>query len=188
MTNSTGTPATKRSERPSDEADKKQLELAKREGAQYLAALDYMTTQVAETGAKTEAGDYIVAFAQEGAEGMYHLIDGALAWVEAPPGTNCHIEIAVLDACDHRFIPYLTIDCTLSQGGNEIVKFRPEFLWHPGLFHYGKDVQVPGDSVFDLHVSIAAPTFPRHDKLNGRRYASHVDVVFKAVTIKTGRG
>ncbi len=174
--------------KPSGEADSKPLALAREEGDKYLASLEYMTTEVANVGAKARAGDYIVAFAQEKAEGMYHLVDGVLTWMEAAPETNCHIEIAVLDAGDRRFIPGLTIECTLSQAGREVVRFKPEFLWHPGLFHYGRDVKVPASGLFDLKVMIAAPTFPRHDKLNGKRYREPVDVTFDQVPIQTGRG
>lgn len=184
MSSKSGAPQSK----PSGEADAKQLVLARQEGDKYLAALEYMTDEVADTGAKIRAGDYIVAFAQEKAEGMYHLVDGALNWRDAAPETNCHIEIAVLDAGDHRFIPGLTIECVLSQAGNEVVRFKPEFLWHPGLFHYGKDVKVPASGLFDLRVVIAAPDFPRHDKVNGKRYGEAVDVTFSQVPIQTGRG
>ncbi len=187
MTTSSGTTPHQPSAKPSDEADQKQLAMAREEGAEYLAALDYMATRVADAGGKARAGDYIVAFAQERAEGMYHLDDGALKWIEAEPGMNCHVEIAVLDAADHRFIPYLEIECTLTREGREAVRFSPEFLWHPGLYHYGKDVKLPGDGSYDLNVKIAAPAFPRHDKVNGKRYGDAVDVTFRAVAIETGR-
>lgn len=173
---------------PSDEVDQTQIDLAKSAGEQYLSALDYMAKRVADTGSMMQAGDYVVAFAQEGAEGMYRVIGGALTWADAAPGTNCHIEIAVLDADDHRFIPSLSIECVLIRDGKEIVRFTPEFLWHPGLFHYGKDVEVPESGIYDLRVAIAVPTFGRHDKRNGRRYAEPVAVTFKSVHLETGRG
>nr|MDQ6925353.1 iron transporter [Candidatus Eremiobacteraeota bacterium] len=61
------------------------------------------------------------------------------------------------------------------------------FLWHPGLYHYGKNLEVPGDGRYTLLVEIAAPSFPRHDKKNGRRYAEAVTVEFRDIPIKTGR-
>ncbi|MCM2292264.1 hypothetical protein NAC44_07975 [Allorhizobium sp. BGMRC 0089] len=173
--------------RASDEADKNQLLMAAAEGSQYIASLDYMATKVADTGAKQRAGDYIVAFAQERAEGMYHLKGGKLEWVEASADMNCHMEIAVADATDNRFIPFLDIECTLSQGGKDVLSFKPEFLWHPGLYHYGKDLSLPGGSgLYDLKVKIAAPAFPRHDKVNGKRYAETVEVEFKTIKITAG--
>ena len=59
--------------RPSDEADAKQLEMARQEGEAYHRSLNYMANEVADTGGEQQAGDYIVAFAQERAEGMYML-------------------------------------------------------------------------------------------------------------------
>ncbi|MBD1548764.1 iron transporter [Roseibium aggregatum] len=172
---------------PSDEADENQLEMAAEEGRDYLASLEYMATKVADAGGKTRAGDYIVAFAQERAEGMYHLKDGQLEWVDAPADMNCHMEVAVADAADKRFIPYLDIECTLSKDGKHVVSFKPDFLWHPGLYHYGKDLRLPdGDGVYDLNIRIAAPDFPRHDKKNGKRYAAPVEVNFEKIQVTTG--
>ena len=174
--------------KPSDEADKSQLKMAREEGEKYAASLDYMANEVAETGGKAHAGDYIVAFAQERAEGMYHLRGGRLEWVEPPPDVNCHLEIAVADAADNRFIPYLDIECILSRDGEEIASFKPEFLWHPGLYHYGHNLTLPdGDGTYDLKVRIAAPTFPRHDKKNGMRYSAPVEVAFENIRMTTGR-
>lgn len=186
MTEATGTPPHKSVAKPSDEADKNQLKMAAEEGAAYLKSLDYMATKVADAGGKTRAGDYIVAFAQERAEGMYHLKGDRLEWVEAPQDMNCHMEIAVADAADHRFIPYLKIECVLSKDGKEVVAFEPEFLWHPGLYHYGKDLKLPGDGVYDLTIKIAPPTFPRHDEKNGKRYGEPVRVEFKNVKVTVG--
>ncbi|MCB8837227.1 iron transporter [Aurantimonas sp. VKM B-3413] len=172
---------------PSDEADRKQLRLAKEEGAKYLASLEYMANEVADNGGQQHAGDFIVAFAQERAEGMYEMKDGKLEWAEAAKDKNCHMEIAVLDATDHRFVPYLDITCTLKKEGEPPVEFKPQFLWHPGLYHYGQDLKVPGDGTYDLHVAIAAPTFPRHDEVNGKRYGEPVEVTFEKIAITTGR-
>lgn len=188
MTDAVSTEPNQPPSRPSDEADRTQLRQAKAEGEKYIASLDYMANEVADAGGKTEAGDYLVAFAQESAEGMYRMKDGALEWVEPEKGANCHIEIAVADATDHRFIPYLDIACTLTPEGGEAIRFKPEFLWHPGLYHYGLNIEVPGDGTYDLHVAIEPPTFMRHDKTNGKRFAERVEVSFKDISIKTGRG
>ena len=173
--------------RPSDEADEQQLQQARAEGQAYLTSLNYMANEVADTGGKKRAGEYLVGFAQERAEGMYHLRDGGLTWLE-PEDENCHIEVAVVDAADHRFIPYLDIEVTvLDAEGTEVTTFEPQFLWHPGLYHYGKDIKLPGDGTYTLQIKIAPPSFPRHDEVNGKRYAEPVDVTFENVQIKTGR-
>ena len=173
--------------RPSDEADQKQLQMAKQEGEAYSKSLHYMANEVAHTGDTQRAGDYIIGFAQEEAEGLYHLRDGELEWVE-PDAENCHIEVAVLDATDHRFIPHLDIEATLlDAAGDEVTTFDCPFLWHPGLYHYGRNVTVPGDGTYTLRIRIAAPTFHRHDKTNGKRYAEPVEVEFSDISIKVGQ-
>jgi len=173
---------------PSHEADRHQLALARQEGAAYHTSLLYMAHKVADTGALKRAGDYMVAFAQEKAEGMYRRSpSGSLEWKE-PEDENCHLEISVCDAADQRFIPGLRVEVRLrAQSGDELGPFEMPFLWHPGLYHYGRNIRLPGDGVFDLHVHIAAPDFPRHDKINGCRYAEAVDVTFEGVNISTGK-
>ncbi|HEY0418292.1 MAG TPA: iron transporter [Acetobacteraceae bacterium] len=173
---------------PSDEADARQLAMALAEGDAYQRSLDYMAQEVADNGGKKRAGDYIVAYAQERAEGMYHLDGkGELVWME-PGDENCHIEISVCDAADHRFIPGLDIEVTLTpEKGERIGPFKVEFLWHPGLYHYGRNVKLPGDGEYTIGITIAPPTFMRHDKVNGQRYAKAVEVRFEHVAVKTGR-
>jgi hypothetical protein len=162
--------------------------MARAEGAAYHRSLLYMAKEVADSGGEQRAGDYIVGYAQERAEGMHMLRgEGELEWVE-PSDENCHLEISISDAGDGRFVPHLDVAATLvTEGGEEIGPFDVPFLWHPGLYHYGRNVRLPGDGRYTLRVRIAAPTFMRHDKTNGRRYAEAVKAEFKDVEIKTGR-
>jgi uncharacterized protein involved in high-affinity Fe2+ transport len=175
-------------EQPSDEADRKQLEMARAEGDACHRSLLYMAQQVADSGGQQRAGNYIVAYAQERAEGMYMLrAEGELEWVE-PTDENCHLEISVSDAGDRRFIPYLDVTATLvMEQGEEIGPLDMPFLWHPGLYHYGLNIRLPGDGRYTLRVRIAPPAFMRHDKTNGRRDAETVEAEFKGIEIKTGR-
>jgi hypothetical protein len=172
---------------PSDEADRRQLEMAAAEGKAYQRALAYMANEVADNGAIKEAGDYVVGIAQERAEGMYHPEgEGRLVWHE-PEGANCHLEVSVSDAADHRFIPALDIEATLrAPSGKTVGPVKVPFLWHPGLYHYGINLDVPGDGDYDITVRIAPPQFHRHDKKNGARYARTVEVTFEGFAIKTG--
>lgn len=174
---------------PSDEADRAQLDMARAEGGAYQRSLAYMANAVADAGAIKEAGDYVVAIAQERAEGMYRLEgEGNLVWVDPNEQDNCHLEVSVSDRADHRFIPYLDIEATMiPENGKPVGPFKVPFLWHPGLYHYGKDVAVPGDGRYTIKVRIAPPTFMRHDAKNGRRYAETVEVTFENVAVTTGR-
>ncbi len=182
------TPARKPPEKPSDEADRHQIAMAKKEGAGYHASLRYIAEEVADSGGMKRAGDYIVAYAQERAEGMYMFKqEGELKW-DAPTDENCHLEISVSDAGDQRFVPYLEITATLTpKSGKAVGPFEVPFVWHPGLYHYGINVKVPGDGDYRLDVTIKPPTFMRHDKTNGKRYAKTVEVTFEKVAIKTGQ-
>ena len=70
---SSNTPSRKPPREVSDEADENQLAMTKAEGDAYQKSLAYMVEDVADTGGTARAGDYIVGFAQERAEGMYML-------------------------------------------------------------------------------------------------------------------
>lgn len=172
---------------PSDEADKQQLELAQKAGRAYREALDYMIDEVADNGAVQPGGDYLVAIAQERAEGMYHLKGEELVW-EEPDEENCHLEVGVADSFDQRFIPGLEIKATVSKAGGETVaQFDVPFLWHPGLYHYGRNIKIPASGKYDVTVEIAPPKFMRHDQTNGKRYAKPVRVTFKDFEMSTGQ-
>lgn len=174
--------------RPSDEVDERQLALATEEGDTYLWSIEYMANEVAHTGDVKEAGDFKVAFAQEEAEGMYHFREeGALEWVE-PDDENCHLEVAVADIDDGRFVPELDVEATLvPEDGDEIGPVEVPYVWHPGLHHYGINLEVPGDGTYTVRVHVEPPTFPRHDETNGDRYADSLDVEFEDVDLETGQ-
>lgn len=171
----------------SDEAKKPQLDLARKQGDAFNNALMEMAQNEAHDGGTKRAGDYIVAYAVESAEGMYHLKDGELEWQE-PTNENVHVEVAVQDGADKRFIPGLTVHATLiDPDGNEVGTHQQPFLWHPWLYHYGRNWHVPQDGTYTLRVKIEAPDFGRHDKKNGKRFAEDVTVEFTNVAIKTGQ-
>ena len=173
--------------RTSQEADQRLLDLAREEGDAYRRSLDHLIEDVAHTGGTTEAGDYLVGFAQEPAEGMYELQDGDLAFVE-PTAENCHLEVAVADAADGRFVPHLSVAATLTTAdGEEVGPVEVPFVWHPGLSHYGTNLTVPGDGTYDLRVEVEPATFPRHDRTNGDRYGEGVTVEFEGVDVKCGQ-
>lgn len=168
-------------------AQPEELEMTRTQGEAYTKALKHMMNEKSQGGEEKRIGDYIVAYAVEKAEGMYRLEDGELKWQE-PEDENCHIEIAVRDAADHRFIPGLVVHVRVTDSRDEgIGRHRHRLLWHPWLYHYGRNWKVPGDGRYTLDVSIEAPDFGRHDKENGRRYADDVEVTFEKVQIKTGQ-
>ena len=181
------TPTHTPSERPSDEASPEGLRLAQEEGAVFGRAVAHMTQKTAQDGGEKAAGDYLIGYAVEEAEGMYHRVGGRLEWHE-PQSENAHIEVVVRDAGDGRFLPGLTVHALLLDGAGKMVGLhRQPFLWHPELFHYGRNWLVPGDGEYTLRVFVEPPHFMRHDKTNGARFADPVEAEFTGVKIKTGR-
>ncbi|MEJ7797769.1 MAG: iron transporter [Solirubrobacteraceae bacterium] len=169
-----------------DEADAKQLELAREQGASYRRALEHMANEVANDGGMQEAGEYLIGYAVEDAEGMYDWQDGELVWHD-PDGENLHLEIAVCDASDGRFVPGVTVIATLvDPTGEEVGTHELGLLWHPMLYHYGRNWTVPSDGLYTLRVRVKPPTFMRHDEVNGRRFTELVETTFEGVKVERG--
>lgn len=169
--------------RPSDEASRDQLALARAQGDAYGRALRAMSVMDAH-GRVQRAGDYLIGYEIEEAEGMYMPGKDGLRWQD-PQAENAHLEVVVRDADDGRFIPGLTVRAVLADAaGREVLSETLPFLWHPWLFHYGRNIRVPGKGTYALRVRIDPPEFPRHDRVNGRRYADPVDVRFENVRIE----
>ncbi|GAB3670211.1 iron transporter [Halopiger thermotolerans] len=174
--------------KPSDEVDERHLELARQAGDAYREAAEHMIEEVAETGAKTESGDYIVGFAQEEAEGLYRMQDGGLEWEEPAENENCHLEVVVASRADGRFLPGVDVRVTIEDDGDAVVgPTEIPFLWHPGLYHYGGNFELPGDGTYAITVEVDPPEWPRHDERNGDRFAEPVEERFEDVQIETGR-
>lgn len=172
---------------PSDEATEATLEMARQQGRALEEALRHMTGEEAHDGGQMAAGDYVVAYAVEEAEGMHVMRGGHLTWTP-PKDENCHVEVAVCDGADGRFVPGLQVTATLvDPDGREVGTHEQPFVWHPWLYHYGRNWRVPGDGVYALTVRIEPPTYHRHDKVNGDRYRERVEVTFEGVKIKTGQ-
>jgi hypothetical protein len=170
----------------SDESSMAEIGVAKVEGAAYGAALQYLAKMEASDSGEKEVGDYVVAYSIEEAEGLYQPHNGQLQW-HNPVEENCHLEIAVRNAADGRFIPCLTVRATLTdENGAKLGPHEIPFLWHPWVYHYGRNLVIPHDGKYRLQVHIDAPTFMRHDRKNGHRFATAEDVEFE-IEIKTGR-
>ena len=169
------------------EADEVQLQHAVHQGDAYKAALQYMAEHVAQTGGMQAAGDYIVGYAIEDAEGMYVWTGGETTWRNPQVG-NAHVEIAVCDAADGRFVPDLRITVELvAPDGSVLGPYLHELMWHPMLYHYARDWDLPADGDYTLRVHIDPPHFLRHDEVNGRRYLEPVEVEFSGVRISRGK-
>lgn len=170
------------------EATAEQLDFARAQGNAYGRTLAYMTGTVAHDGGEQRAGDYLIGYAVEEAEGMYEWADGALVW-RGPGDDNLHVEVAVRDAGDGRFVPGVRVLATLiDPQGQELGTHEQPLLWHPMIYHYGRNWQVPSDGEYTLRVRVEPPTFMRHDEVNGRRFAEPVEVEFRGVKVERGQG
>ena len=171
----------------SDEATRAELALARAQGAALGRALKHMIGEVADDGGEQPAGDYLVGYAVEKAEGMWMRGKGGrLSW-HAPGRENLHLEVSVRDRGDGRFVPGLVVRATLiAPDGRKVGTHRQPFIWHPWLYHYGRNWKVPADGAYTLRVRIDPPDFHRHDEKNGKRYAEAVSVEFAAVQVTTG--
>jgi len=175
-------------EQVTDEATRQGLQLAREAGAAYRHMVEYFIAHVAVSGQKQAIGEYEVGLAVEHAEPLYYLMGGQLKLAEPPADANAHLEVVVMDGADGRFIPELTVFVTVrSSQGDEIGTFHLPFLWHPTMYHYGANVHIPGNGEYAMTVAIAAPTFPRHDETNGKRYGQSVVAEFSGVTMTVGR-
>lgn len=169
-----------------DEAKPHHHRMAQEQGEKYSTALTHMAEKVAKTGVEAHAGDMIVALAIEGAEGMYEWNEAGLEWME-PQEQNAHIEVSARDAADNRFIAGLEVRVrVLDDSGNVVADSRLPMLWHPWLYHYGANFELPLDSSLAVEVEIEAPKFPRHDKENGKRYQDDIFVRFEDVKVPSG--
>lgn len=170
----------------SDEATERELEFARRQGAALDETLRYMITDEAH-GRETAVGEYLVGFAVEHAEGIYQWRGGRLCWV-SPEEENAHLEVSVRDGADGRFLPGLRVLLTVTAADGHVIGTHEQpFLWHPWLYHYGRNWVLPGDGVYHLRIHIDPPAWGRHDLKNGYRYTQPVDVEFQEVEIQTGR-
>jgi Fe2+ transport protein len=161
-----------------------QLEIAARQGRALQEALDAMDEESDSGVLVRERGDYEVAVAIEEAEGMWSRTDGELEW-RNPVDENCHVEVCVRDRADGRFVPHLNVSVTLiDDGGTELGTHEHPFLWHPWLFHYGRNWTVPAKGEYTVRVRIEPPDFMRHDHENGRRYIEPVEIEFDAIEIE----
>lgn len=79
------------------------------------------------------------------------------------------------------------IEVTGLNGDEAVVEFEPAFLWHPGLFHDGQNVALPGDGKYTLQMSLNPPTFYRHDQRNGERTAESATDTSEDVAVRTGQ-
>lgn len=171
----------------SNEGDKKGLDLAKKEGEALGKTLEHLLKDVVDDGQQKQSGEYLIACAVENAEGLYEYQNGEFQWQE-PEISNVHMEVCVRDAADGRFIPGLNVMATLIDEDGELIgEHQLPLLWHPYIYHYGRNWKIPKSGKYTVQVRFDPPKFSRHDKKNGKRFTQPGEATFKNMHLKTGR-
>ena len=60
-------------------------------------------------------------------------------------------------------------------------------LWHPMIYHYGRNLTVPADGEYTLRFRVEPPTFMRHYEVNGQRFTELAEVEFSGVKAERGQ-
>lgn len=147
-----------------------------------------MMSKIADQFAQTPVGDYVVTLAVEKAEGMYTPQPaGDLQWQIPSADQNLHLEVAVQDKEDLRFLPELKVHAKIvGTNGNVLGEKIQPFLWHPFLYHYGANWHIPAEDDYIVEIKIEEPSFDRHDQNKGKRY-QEARVEFGPLKLKPGR-
>ena len=77
-------------------------------------------------------------------------------------------------------LPCFLISTIISQS------FLP-FVWHPLLYHYGANIQIPLEGEYKIKVTIKAPSFARHDENLGNRYQNDVTIDLGPINMVPGQ-
>jgi hypothetical protein len=118
---------------------------------------------------------------------MYEWTGDRVEWRD-PDSENLHLEVSVRDRGDGRFVPAVGVTATLAAPDGTVVgPFELPLLWHPMLYHYGRNVTVPAGGDYTLRVRIDPAAFTRHEEVNGKRLLEPIEVAFDRVHVERGR-
>jgi hypothetical protein len=167
--------------------EKRPEEIAADHGQSFKQLLESFARDKASADAKD--GDYLITLVGEEAEGWYApQLLGGLAWEEPDEEENQHLEVVVQDMQDLRFIPYLRIRLKLIRAdGEEVEEKEQRFIWHPFIYHYGENWEIPEEGDYYGEITIKSPDFRRHDLARGKRYLEEVKVKVGPLHLTPGR-
>lgn len=176
----------------SNEANQKQLNLARSQGRAQDQVLSRMLSWASEqdegVSGRTQAGPYRIAYTITAPEGSWRFRNGALQWTEPEPGASAHLRVFPMDAGDGRFVPELTIRAALIDAhGHQEAALTLPFAWYPLLNGYGANLPPVPPGSYTLRLIIQPPLFHRHDPHNGYRYIQTTVAVFPSITLDPAR-
>ena len=162
-----------------NEADAKQLALARRQGAAYVALVDW-ERQAAAWSAQIDAADYRLVAAISPAEGEWTNGGGAPVWNEARAG-KVHLRVFPEDRGSGRFVPGLTIKADFVSADGAVLGETPlPFALYPATDAYGANLVLPTGAT-QLVVRIEPMQMMRHDPYNGDRFFQYTTAVMPLV-------
>lgn len=151
-----------------NEANKEQLELARRQGAAYVALVDW-ERQGATWSGTTDAADYRLIAAITPAEGQWLRTGGVSRWALAPAG-RVHLRVFPEDRGSGRFVPGLQMRAQFLDAAGAVLGQTPlPFALYPATDAYGANVALPPGTA-QIAVTIEPMQMMRHDPYNGDRF------------------
>jgi hypothetical protein len=170
--------------RHGDEDEQIELHLAREQGDAFGAALEHVVGAAGGHGAQRRAGDYWVAYATRPAVALYGWAGDELVWQE-PVEANVYLGVTVRDGGDGRFLPCARVVATLiAADGQQLGPHEHPLVWHPTLYHYGRNWRLPASGLFTLRVRVDPPLFMRHDHVIGDRFKDAVEVDFPHLELR----
>jgi hypothetical protein len=168
----------------------RRLELARRQGLSLERALSTMLYDVAVDGHEIRVGDYQVAYAVEYAEGFWYPHGEGLTYhygAEESTRHNAHVEVAVRDVATGRLLTELPITATLLFEKKMLGSKQEWLMWHPWLYHYGRNWRVPHGGTYGLRVELGPPRCNLRFDLGAYPEPRSVVVDFDRVQIEPGQ-
>ena len=151
-----------------NEANEKQLDLARRQGAAYAALVDWERRGAAWSGG-ADAADYRLSAAITPAEGQWIRTGGVSRWRPAPAG-QVHLRVFPQDRGSGRFVPGLQMRAQFLDPAGAVLGEAPlPFALYPATDAYGANIAWPAGAA-QLVVVIEPMQMMRHDPYNGDRF------------------
>ena len=172
---------------PSNESTKEQLAFARAEGDSVDNCTAWIKAQCGNTGGQLRAGEYKLTYAVAAPEGWYTFNNAALSWSEPTTGTNAHFWLFIQDGADGRIVPPLDIKVAIrNQSGNLVEETTLPFAWMPLINGYGNNITLPGTGTYSFIITIAVPSYHRHDPYNGDRFTEATTAVIPVTVSDMG--
>jgi Fe2+ transport protein len=121
-----------------------------------------MAEEIAHEGGDRRAGDWLVGYLVEGAEGWFERRDGELRWRAPVAGETHHIEILPREADSGRLVPDVSVTLEVVESGGKRVARKPLRFYHAEFFHYAENFALPSAGRYTLKATIGPPPFRRH--------------------------